>query len=427
MSITMGLLLQLLTVYLASLPLGCLAQTFNCSESAYITSQEDLDALGRDCSTLDGSVYISGTYTGPFTLSGMRNITGSLKAASLYDASIPQIEHMELPGLEILGGTIDLPNLVANNFSAPLLQSAWGVYLGQEAHGSEVHFPSLMTVDQGVRLIGNYSKINLDSLQTVTNSLVVCSVPDCAPGSAINQVDLSLPALTSVGGLDIVLKTSSISMPALTALENFDLVYPMMEIQALDTPASISMPKFENLIGMMKLSGELSSIDLSSLLRANQTISVDTSHPLNVSLPLQAGVTLTFEGAIEEVHLPALTTFRTLHINSSLPLDCREIDDTFNKIKDDINSESGYPVGYSCKSSREYPSGLSTGAKAGIGVGVGVAGLVVIGAGLWWWKKRKARPVKSASTVHLTNMTPAGGVSGQEEDEAPPAYTPRQG
>ncbi|RSM02880.1 hypothetical protein CEP52_007729 [Fusarium oligoseptatum] len=71
----------------------------------------------------------------------------------------------------------------------------------------------------------------------------------------------------------------------------------------------------------------------------------------------------------------------------------------------------------------EPSSGLSTGAQAGIGAGVGVAGLLLIGAGLYFWR-RKRNTRAPVPTEEPKTESPGNYIS--EIDGGTPRYPPAE-
>jgi hypothetical protein len=76
----------------------------------------------------------------------------------------------------------------------------------------------------------------------------------------------------------------------------------------------------------------------------------------------------------------------------------------------------------------EEPTGLSTGAKAGIGVGAGVGGLILLGLALWFCllaRKRRQRRRAEAPVASSTIGPQYGGVPSQMyENTQYPAFLP---
>lgn len=179
-----------------------------------IHSQSQLDIISEQCTTLVGNVEIASNYTGPFTVSGVSNITGVLSAANTI-GSRNNISVIELPDVLHLGGisffstdtttiyipnaakigTISLTRVNATSFSAPLLQSAVDINL--DGGFTEYVSPPLNENDLTV------CRLDLGQLTTVTSELNICSQPGCAP-TPCPPLRVNLPALQRASGMQVV-------------------------------------------------------------------------------------------------------------------------------------------------------------------------------------------------------------------------------
>ncbi|KAJ0423157.1 hypothetical protein BJY00DRAFT_278830 [Aspergillus carlsbadensis] len=260
-----------------------------CDRDFYVASQDDLTDISSNCSTIHGSIFINGTYNDPFILSGITNITRSILVAWWNDAPVPQIPTVELRDLRYID-SIELPFLVASNFSAPDLETVKSLRLGQAKAGSEALLPSLRFGDT-VSVIGNYSRIVLDSLERANTSLNICTMPYCDEefGKSIidRPLNVTLPSLVAANRLTIATKASIVSAPKLVSIADFsDIQSQQLRLQLPEAPVSISFPMLEVLNGSLEVDGAIESIDLPSLLNTSKSINIATSHPLNLSLPL---------------------------------------------------------------------------------------------------------------------------------------------
>jgi hypothetical protein len=197
-----------------------------CNRDFYVASQDDLTSISRNCSILDGTIYINGTYNGSFILSGITSITRSLRVAWWDDAPTPQISNMELRDLQYVR-VIELTSLTASNFLAPKLESVVTLRLGQEKLGSEALLPSLRSGGL-MSIVGNYSRyrvvnipciaslqrtrVVLDSLERVNDSLAICTMPYCdeSMGKSIidSPLNVTLPSLVTANRVAIASKAS---------------------------------------------------------------------------------------------------------------------------------------------------------------------------------------------------------------------------
>ncbi|KAL4736516.1 hypothetical protein BDV11DRAFT_193660 [Aspergillus similis] len=272
-----------------------------CDREFYIASQADADSVGRNCPIVNTSIFINGSYTGSLVLNRVRNITKAVRV-SWWDSTSPQLTSVELPDLEYVDW-IDLPELTASKFSAPKLETINRMNLGQAAPGSELDFPSLVTAEQSLSIIGNYSSVNLASLKTVNGVLAICIIEDCEEEESYSLIasamNLTLSSLTSVGRLTLAVKTESISLPDLETMIADSRVISGINIRVLDATTSLNIPRLSNLKRALNIQGSISSLNLFSLHDAEDSISIETTHPLNISLPLAKAEDLFLTGAIE--------------------------------------------------------------------------------------------------------------------------------
>ncbi len=127
-------------------------------EYLLVYKPEDLEIIGRNCTTIIGDLGVNETWSGPFILPGVENITGTIRVEHWQQGRARQanMTRVELPDLKYIY-QMDLLFSPAVNVSAPKLESARGIWLGQEAHGSEAHFPALREVET-LTFTGNYSR-----------------------------------------------------------------------------------------------------------------------------------------------------------------------------------------------------------------------------------------------------------------------------
>ncbi|KAL4995470.1 hypothetical protein BDV10DRAFT_174576 [Aspergillus recurvatus] len=291
-----------LDMYVLGLSLLSLTLAQECNRDFYVASQDDADNVGRDCSIVNGSVFINGTYSGSLVLNRVRNITVAFRVAWWDLAPTPQLTSVELPDLEYVRW-IDLPKLTASKFSAQKLEGLDNMSLGQAAHGSELDFGSLVTAERSMTIIGNYSSVNLASLETMNGELSICSIEGCKedePYSSISStMNLTLSSLTSIPRLQLAVKTESISLPYLNTMTEASSRGPEVDIHVLDATASVSLPQLASLKGTLDIQGSISSLNLSSLRDAEGDIYIATTHPLNISLPIVSAEYLALTGAVE--------------------------------------------------------------------------------------------------------------------------------
>ncbi|KAH7322748.1 hypothetical protein B0I35DRAFT_407191 [Stachybotrys elegans] len=75
----------------------------------------------------------------------------------------------------------------------------------------------------------------------------------------------------------------------------------------------------------------------------------------------------------------------------------------------DLTTETGGASQTNPPDNEEEGGGLSTGAQAGIGAGVGVAGLILIGAAVWYFLRRRRSPKPDHDDLMGASEVPVGG------------------
>ncbi|KAL2822105.1 hypothetical protein BJX63DRAFT_378113 [Aspergillus granulosus] len=366
----------------ALLPYPSQAQV--CEGNLLVYKPEDLEIIGRECTTIIGDLKFNDTWSGPFILRGVENITGTIMAERWQQGHVrqPQVTRVELPDLKYVFH-LDFLFSPAVNVSAPKLEHADGIWLGQESHGSEAYFGALREVDK-LGFTGNYSRVEVPALEHV-RALHICSFANnCAEAedgeygpSIIDPLNITLPSLKSVDKLFIGGKTASISAPKLTNLST------SAEFQLPESLASLNFLELDHIGESFEAEGTISSIHVPSLHNTTASFKISSTTPLNVSIPLTGNPRfLGFFGAIEGLALPNLAEFQKLQIHSDLSLDCGLLDDIFEPIVAELEeTESARKGRYQCTSAaRDESSAVKPGIKIFTG---SVAAVMVAGLVLW--------------------------------------------
>ncbi|GES63663.1 hypothetical protein ATEIFO6365_0007035000 [Aspergillus terreus] len=387
-----------------------------------IHSQSQLDTISKQCTTLLGNVEIASNYTGPFTVSGVSNITGVLSAANTIGAR-NNITVVELPdvlylgGISFLGtdttaisilnateiGTISLTGANATSFSAPLLQSAGDINLD-----------------------GGFPELDLGQLTTVTSELNICSQPGCAPTQG-PPLRVDLPGLQRASGMQIVGTIASLSMPELTQAyrdpsADDESILPGLYIGNYGDAVSIDLPSLTNVTGKLALSGAISQFSVPLLQSTEAAIEIDSSTSLDVYFHLMSASTIDLSGNISSAQFPALSSANSITIDSEDNIDCGSYEEAKERIQDAPGfNERGTGV-FRC-------SGASPGNGVGDGMSPGAIAAVVFGAvasvaglvcGLRWvnvWRTKKGTSAQS-STIDLQDQAQ------QRPRTPPPPYHP---
>ncbi|KAL4759687.1 uncharacterized protein BDW70DRAFT_139320 [Aspergillus foveolatus] len=309
-----------------SLPVLSQAQNQTCEGPLVISAQEHLDIIGRDCTTIVGDLRLNKTYTGPFVLRNVQNITGSLKAVFWEQESIAnrqvQVTQVSLPDLKYINSLDLMFSAGLVNVSAPKLEIAKGVWVMQVPEESEAHFPALRDVDYLV-FKGNYSRIEVPGLRNVTGLLDI----DHGNNTTNHPLNISLASLEKVDRFVVSGKTASISAPKLETVSDCAM------LTLPESPASLSFPALSSVGLKLEIDGAIARIDMPSLRNTESRITIKSTTPLNISLPLESWPQfLGFFGAIEQLSLPNIEGFVVVRIESDLPLDCAALDRFFEPI-----------------------------------------------------------------------------------------------
>ncbi|KAL4996441.1 hypothetical protein BDV10DRAFT_172134 [Aspergillus recurvatus] len=310
----------------ASLPVVSQAQNQTCEGPLVVSAQEHLDIIGRDCTTIVGDLRFNETYTGPFVLRNVQNITGSLMAVLWEQESIAnrqvQVTQVSLPDLKYINKLDFLFSAALANVSAPRLETAKGVWMTQVPEDSEAHFPVLRDVDY-LAFRGNYSRIEVAGLRNVTGHLEI----EHGNNTNNHPLNVSLPSLEYVNRFVVSGQTVGISAPKLETVND----YAMLTLP--ESPASLSFPALSSVREELEIDGAIARIDMPSLRNTESRITIKSTTPLNISLLLESWPQfLGFFGAIEQLSLPNIEGFNRVRIESDLPLDCAALDRFFEPI-----------------------------------------------------------------------------------------------
>ncbi|THC89789.1 hypothetical protein EYZ11_010752 [Aspergillus tanneri] len=254
----------------------------------------------------------------------------------------------------------------------------------------------------------------------VTDRLSICNTNQCGLGYPRGEgprraMEVSLPNLEVSKQVVVAGDVSDLTMPKFS--------YGDLRVLSENTSVRFDFPQLINVYYALDLQGNISSLSMPRLKNVPGSITIKSSHPLNVSLPVVRSRHIFLGGEIKD-----------LTIDSNLPIDCGKLTDAINRTYE--GPKDRYWL--SCRSTREESSGLSTKAKVAIGVVVGVVGLSVIIGWIFWRKRRSSKRRKatgdSGSAIELTTFGTGlrredrGQAHGDAEgqDDAPPPYTPRE-
>jgi hypothetical protein len=134
----------------------------------YVRNPEELEELSKNCSTIQAWLYAHESFTGSFSLPGIKNITGGLIVGKPY-APLSGITDILLPDLEYVR---DFRAYGVENISLPRLSTA-------------LHWLEILSPSNG--------RYNLPSLERVENIWVSGNLSTYPSHMSINQI-YRLPA-----------------------------------------------------------------------------------------------------------------------------------------------------------------------------------------------------------------------------------------
>ncbi|KAL4946511.1 hypothetical protein BDV06DRAFT_218232 [Aspergillus oleicola] len=280
-------------IALGLVPLGAIAQGCGMpfsGDSEDIDTQDDLDSLKNNCTTLRGYCQITSNYTRPFVLPGIANVsTLSGGSDTSRPLNIPSFEMADLEYVDYLW-LYQLDKL--ETFSVPKLASAGSVTLDIGSHIDTLEMPVLEQIEY-LDLKGNFTEC------------VVCCTP-----AGVSLPELTYLAdpwqLTFLGG------------------SNFSL---WGEAVPLD------LPKLATIDGSIVFEGNNSSLSLPSLDNIQGNLTIIAGSPLSIDIPeLGYAEIIRLTGQIKRVKLPGLVNWRELHVDTDLIFDCDAFMEEYDRL-----------------------------------------------------------------------------------------------
>ncbi|KAL4925526.1 uncharacterized protein BDV17DRAFT_294420 [Aspergillus undulatus] len=376
--------------YLAALGLLALATAQECrleSSVNEVASQDELDEISRNCTTIIGSLGILPAYSGSVALNNVVNITSSNRMQSnTYpgdDLSF-NIPSIELPDFEHVGDSISLSGVAINGLSVPRLQSVnQSIYVFLRDNAG-VEFPSL-TAAGSVHFNGNMTDVTLDALERAENITIQNIGSPGRPTSDPPLLDLSLLALENASSLWVEgsvrrhgphssaprlslshlrefynshYTAGGFSVPELTTLTGEPRLprWPSLTLRfsQQSDPIPVRVPKLASVEGGVSIYGYM-SLFFSALrtITGNFTASTHDEKPTAIELPLETVDTLMLYGPLENIFLPNLRNFTQVDVNSDRVLDCEDFMET---LRETAGDEAG---GIVCGSSTGLGSSFS--------------------------------------------------------------------
>ncbi|KAL2832306.1 hypothetical protein BJY01DRAFT_253917 [Aspergillus pseudoustus] len=266
------------------------------------------------CTTLIGSIDIANTFTGPFSLRGVRNITGTLSA---YGA----VDEIDLPDLEYIRGVILFERYRVNRLLLPRVKQTKGIFLSQP-RGFFFDLSALGTA-WVISLDGPWPKVSFPSLENVDFTLSFetqrswdhTGYRDPAP------VHIEFPVLRRVRELRLEGDIKSLSIPNLEEIGEGGLI---VKAQQADLPA-VDMLSLRTLQTRLSLWGGISRIDLGPLRETNASMYINTIVPVEVHSDLYHAGDISIYGELKTLNLTSLLHADSMTIGTNIrAVECSE-------------------------------------------------------------------------------------------------------
>ncbi|KAL3476010.1 hypothetical protein BJX99DRAFT_228716 [Aspergillus californicus] len=402
-------------------------QTDECSNGETlqipIHDQTDLDDLvQKGCTTIWGQLHIQSDYNGSFILNNVTNITSGGITTQEEADGVPGVTSIELPDLVTIGGSVNLTRMDnLELLSMPKLKSIPGTLSGIFPQlATSLNFSDLQNVTN-IDLVGNFTRLGLESLQHVTETLSICNAENCNSNTSTPQssMDISLPSLWSASVFYVDGRVSSLHAPNLTSINGSSSDVPRGLNLSLSGPIELSFPKLATVEPIAVIDGDIESLDLPKLTQYPDTFSLHTNRPMDVDLSPVDAHNLIFTGAIRRINITSLMSTFNLTVDPAISLYCTSIYVT--------GSPSEMPY-VTCDSGTYYTPpyynspGLSTPIKVGIAVAV-IVGVAVVGVmGCFFYRRRQLKKQTKVGLVWRPNHVD-GSVDWEGKKDVQPTYT----
>ncbi|KAL4909603.1 hypothetical protein BDW74DRAFT_173097 [Aspergillus multicolor] len=186
-----------------------------------------------------------------------------------------------------------MPTLTA--LSAPNLLSAENIEIWRPAAGSTVDLSRLRSVEDNLQLAGDFSRIELTSLQNAS-TLTVCkkwceTTPEWDDAEA-QALDVDLPSLETAGQLSIKGNILSISAPQLQTLTSAGLFLDSMS----RIPVALGLPRLYSAKRWIKIAGDVANLNFPMMRNLTSYMLFKSRQPLHFKLAAETLFRVELEG-----------------------------------------------------------------------------------------------------------------------------------
>ncbi|CEL03986.1 hypothetical protein ASPCAL05120 [Aspergillus calidoustus] len=314
---------------------------------------------------------------------------------------------IDFPDLEALEGSLKLnAGPALEKVSMPKLKDSETLF-GRFPLDVDLNFRSLTSVNGLDIIIGNFTSLQFDSLETVSGVLQVCNSEDCDSKAfpAHSTMYISLPALES---------------PTRSMWREGHRIPKLNSIVGMDSASR--MEQAATALGLV--------IDLTG--PPGQGLTLHSDATLSLELPVDELLApgLILSGRISSIRLPNLS-HGFFNITSELELDCESlIDGVVAKSGNEAIRANVHCTSADSESSAQNDDGgMDVGWRAGLSVIIVAAIALLTFLGLWVYKRHK-RIVQSKALAEERELgtavsRPPARVPAPDavDDIAPPPYT----
>ncbi|KAG9231268.1 hypothetical protein BJ875DRAFT_498455 [Amylocarpus encephaloides] len=336
----------------------------DCGIDLRVSSQSDLEANTKNCSTIGGAgISINGDFQGKFNLSGVTHVT-NISMAPGQSNLVPGLSQFLMDDLVSMSGTLNATGFSSlRNLTLPKLEQADRIIISGNSNLS-ISFPVLL--HSAFDLIGDLSSVQLPVL---VNSSDIQVEPR---GEFDQSYGLSLPSLRIVGNLKMTGMLSEFSMPQLETIYGNFIIHPnnLGKRKSYDFPA-LRSTSINSIF-------EISHVKYLSLplLVSSGSMEIATSAGMEVNFPsLQDTKNINIYGSVTDVQVPVLKSVDSMHIQSAIEINCTSSSGAFRASKPTKPTDS-----YSCERIRlkATKTPAHVGLAMGLGLGLGFAAVMGI-------------------------------------------------
>ncbi|KAL2070210.1 hypothetical protein VTL71DRAFT_13236 [Oculimacula yallundae] len=444
---------QVTAVILVTAILQCISASECGPNDTLFHSQEEVEKILAGCTVWVGDLEIAFNWNGPFELSNITNITGSLITGMERYASAPPVASsltsVKAPVLKTIRDLSlwNTPLLASASF--PKLEQMRNMAIGLDSPLNPrpevtLEMTSLVNASE-IRVMGNFPRLTFPSLLEIKNGLYIADNRnrssesyglDPVPVNASNIIAIDLPVLRQVHEVQILGPISNLSMPSLEIVNEWgnrsqyeqdliDLVEGL-KIYAVGEPLSVTFPALRNVTDV-NLSGNIKQVSFPALLVIDGRFSLESNTNMAFdSKPLQQVKEMQLARNVTNYNVDSLLSVDRMTINTLEGVDCDPARAVWTRSHPDYDPDK-YDDNYYCNSKIATPKKKKAfpALPVGLSIGIGVPVWLFFMFALWHSRKAKKQAEEVAKIpppdydAEMAARSAGGG-------EVLPDYEPRR-